>query len=192
MFKQDPQNANKGRDKGNELIRKSIQDCGIGRPILVDAENTIIAGNKTTAAADTIKTEEAVIVETDGSELVIVQREDLDIAKDGKARKLAVLDNRTAEVNLNWHSEQLRSIALGGDSSRIGFTSDELSSIETVSSGALTPAQGQCQRALRVTFGRYRFDISEEQLSEWAKVLEVEVASTGKTWQQIVAERLKL
>ena len=47
------------------------------------------------------------VIETDGSALVAVQRGDLDLKKDRKARELAIADNRVGELDLEWNPECL-------------------------------------------------------------------------------------
>jgi hypothetical protein len=44
----DDTNANDGTLRGQDLVCKSLQRFGTGRSILVDKNNRIIAGNKTT------------------------------------------------------------------------------------------------------------------------------------------------
>jgi hypothetical protein len=189
-LQQDPANANKGTDTGKDLLARSVGECGLGRPILADKNGIIIAGNKTTLAAGAIDVQ---FVETTGEELVVVQREDLDIETDGKARKLAILDNRTAQVNLSWDSSVLRGIANAGDQAHLGFTADELSAIDTISSAQLSPSENTNGRvALRFSFGRYRFDMTQEQMDEFSRQLEGECTETGRTWQEIIHERLGL
>ena len=43
----DPQNANKGTERGRGMIEDSLRRLGAGRSILVDKHNRVIAGNKT-------------------------------------------------------------------------------------------------------------------------------------------------
>ena len=50
------------------------------------------------------------VVETDGTSLVAVQRGDLDLVKDKKARELAIADNRVGELDLEWSPEVLASL----------------------------------------------------------------------------------
>ena len=53
-------------------------------------------------------------IETDGQELVVVRRSDLDLATDEKARRLAYLDNRASELGLEWDVEQMLADLEGG------------------------------------------------------------------------------
>ena len=104
----DDANANRGTQRGTGLLENSLRDLGAGRSILLDKNGKIIAGNKTTEGAASLGMENVLIVQTDGTQLVAVQRMDLDIDEvDGKARDLAFRDNRIAEVNLDWDLDVL-------------------------------------------------------------------------------------
>lgn len=50
----DDKNFNRGSEFGNSLIEKSIRKFGLGRSILIDKNNRIIAGNKTVENAGAI------------------------------------------------------------------------------------------------------------------------------------------
>ena len=57
---QDDRNLNKGTERGQQLIEKSLRQFGAGRSILVDKNNRIIAGNKTHANAEAAGIDDAV------------------------------------------------------------------------------------------------------------------------------------
>ena len=101
----DEKNANKGTKRGRELLKKSLEKYGAGRSVVVDRHNRVIAGNKTLEAAVASGMKSISVVETDGSSLVAVQRGDLDLKRDKKARELAIADNRVSELDLEWNPE---------------------------------------------------------------------------------------
>lgn len=113
----DGRNANKGTDRGRDMVRKSLKDLGAGRSIVVDKHGRIIAGNKTVDGAADIGIDDVIVVRTDGRQLVAVMREDLDLDDPaGKARQLAYADNRAGQVGLEWDAEVLADdIASGVD-----------------------------------------------------------------------------
>ena len=127
----DPHNANTGTERGGGLLERSLRETGAGRSILVDRGGHVICGGKTLeqwahlADAARIK-----VVQTDGQDLVVVQREDLDLTDpQGLARKLAYYDNRTSELNLFWDpAEVYRTIQEGVDLSAF-WTPDELETV---------------------------------------------------------------
>jgi hypothetical protein len=102
----DPCNANKGTERGAFQLEGSLQKYGAGRSILTDKNGVVIAGNKTLEQAADLGLDIEVI-KTTGDKLVIVQREDLDLADGTKARELAYADNRIAENDLDWSVEQI-------------------------------------------------------------------------------------
>jgi hypothetical protein len=107
----DANNYNKGTEFGSGLIAKSIQKNGLGRSLLLDKNGKVIAGNKTlegTVAAG-FNDEDIIVVKTDGTKLVVVQRTDLDLDT-RKGKEMALADNATGKANLSWDYE-----ALGAD-----------------------------------------------------------------------------
>jgi hypothetical protein len=111
-LKPDPKNANKGTARGHELVKESLAQYGAGRSIVVDRDGKIIAGNKTAANAQAAGlSDDVIVVQTDGTKLVVVQRTDLDLS-DPKARQLAIADNRTAEIGLEWDPAILSEFAV--------------------------------------------------------------------------------
>lgn len=97
----DNRNFNKGTEFGGHLIEKSLREFGIGRGIVVDKNNRIIAGNKTTENCADIGLDKVVIVETTGDTLVVTKRTDIDIDSP-KGREMALADNATAVANIEW------------------------------------------------------------------------------------------
>src|ERR1039458_8572307 len=102
----DNRNANKGTERGNALIQESLQQYGAGRSILLDKHGVIIAGNKTVENCGAIGMDDVIVVQSDGTKLVAVQRTDLDL-KDAKTRQLAIADNRAGQVSLDWDVDTL-------------------------------------------------------------------------------------
>ena len=108
----DDHNFNKGTEYGDHLMDESLRKFGLGRSILLDRNNRIIAGNKTTEKAGELGFEKVVIVETDGHTLVAVKRNDVDLDSQ-VGRELALADNATSKANLAWDEEQIKMCAEG-------------------------------------------------------------------------------
>lgn len=96
-IKFDKRNYRKHDKKNKSLIKKSLEKFGAGRSIVIDAEGEIIGGNGVYEQAQKLglKTK---IVESDGSELVVVKRTDLK-TDDDKRKALAVMDNSTSDTS---------------------------------------------------------------------------------------------
>lgn len=105
-LKFDDKNANRGTDRGRELLVESLTKLGAGRSIVCDKNGTVIGGNKTLESAQKLGLE-IEVVHTQGDKLVAVIRDDLDLKSDSKARELALADNRIAELGLSWDVEQI-------------------------------------------------------------------------------------
>ena len=103
----DPKNANQGTEYGASLLERSIRENGAGRSLLLGGDMQVIAGNKTLQAAIDSGFSEVVIVPSDGSRLVAVQRTDIEDSNEAKAVAMAIADNRIGELNLSWNLENL-------------------------------------------------------------------------------------
>lgn len=97
---------------------------------MVDKNGVILAGNRTAAAAESAGlSEEVVVIPSDGTKLIVVQRTDLDYS-DPKAKELAVADNRTAELGLEWDPEVMKELSSITDLDlKPYFSPDELNDI---------------------------------------------------------------
>ena len=94
-IKFDKRNYRKHSERNRKLIHNSLKDLGTGRSIVIDKDGEIIAGNGVYAEAQSLNIPTK-IVETDGSELIVVKRTDL-ATDDDKRKQLAVLDNSTSD-----------------------------------------------------------------------------------------------
>jgi hypothetical protein len=138
----DERNANKGTERGRAALLKSLREYGAGRAILADANGNIIAGNKTYTAARLLELG-IQVVHSDGQELVVVQRDDLDLETDPEARLLAFADNRVGELDLSWDAAiiaqeladglDLSEMFMGNEAARI--LANELDSDLVIDSG---------------------------------------------------------
>lgn len=97
-LRQDERNYRKHSEENKKRIKKSIDECGLGRSVVVDADGVLVAGN----GVQSVLPEDTPIriVETDGTELVVVKRTDLHEG-DERRKKLALADNATSD-NVEW------------------------------------------------------------------------------------------
>ena len=94
-IKFDSRNYRKHNTKNKQLIKKSLEECGAGRSIIIDGDDEIIAGNGVYEQEKKLKMPVR-IIETDGSEIVAIKRTDLKTT-DEKRKQLAVMDNSTSD-----------------------------------------------------------------------------------------------
>ena len=100
---QDENNYRKHSEINKARIRKSIDEAGLGRSVVVDADGVLVAGNGVQSVIDgdtPVK-----VVETDGTELVVVKRTDLHTG-DPRRKTLALADNATAD-DVEWDFEAI-------------------------------------------------------------------------------------
>jgi hypothetical protein len=97
-FTPDSRNANKGTEPGQQMIENSLRNVGAGRSIVLDKHGNIIAGDKTVENAGAIELEDVIVVQTDGTKLVAVQRMDLDLAKGERGKRIR------SKWRRSWHA----------------------------------------------------------------------------------------
>jgi site-specific DNA-methyltransferase (adenine-specific)/site-specific DNA-methyltransferase (cytosine-N4-specific) len=124
----DGKNANLGTPRGNQMIEDSLRQYGAGRSILLDKHGNIVAGNKTVENAAAIGMDDVIVVQSDGTKLVAVQRTDLDLA-DPHTRQLAIADNRSGQVSLDWDTDTLKGLVEDGVDLAPFWTADELATL---------------------------------------------------------------
>lgn len=105
----DNKNANKHTPYGRVVHEDSITKLGLGRGVVADKNLKLIGGNQTTEIAAEYELDDVIFVHTDGTQLVVTVRDDLDLddPADTRARELAYADNRASEVGLDWNVDQL-------------------------------------------------------------------------------------
>lgn len=131
----DDKNANAGTERGAFMLRQSVEQAGVGRGIVTDRNGKIVGGNKTHATVGELGLEDIVIVSTRGEQLIVNQREDLDLdaapgtPEHDKARILAIADNRTSEVSQAWVPSVLSDYSQAGVNLGDWFTPAEQSNL---------------------------------------------------------------
>lgn len=94
----DPRNYRIHTDQNKRIIKKSLQECGAGRSVLVDKDNVLIAGNGVYEQAQELGLKVR-IVESHGEELIVVKRTDLS-SDDEKRKLLALADNHASDTSM--------------------------------------------------------------------------------------------
>ena len=129
----DPQNCNRHDDLSLQAVQLSVARLGAGRSIVVDSSGTVVAGEATLRAAQQLGLPTRV-VETDGSELVVVRRSDLKPG-DPRRRALAIADNQTAKLSDFDETALVEQLRLLGDCQDLltatGFSDQDLIDLMT-------------------------------------------------------------
>lgn len=101
----DHRNYRKHGEENKRVIRKSLEELGAGRSIVIDNEGEIIAGNGVFEQAQELGIPVR-IIETDGAELIAVKRKDL-ATDDERRKRLALADNAASDTS-EWAQDLLR------------------------------------------------------------------------------------
>ena len=110
----DDRNANRHTERGEYMLRRSLERFGFLEPGVLDANNRIIGGNsRTEAAADVLSADDAIVIDIDGRRPVFVRRRDLDLTTP-EGREAAIVLNRTAQVGIEFDPLMLEDLALSG------------------------------------------------------------------------------
>ena len=130
----DDANLNRGTERGPGVIEESLQRLGCGRSILSDKNGKIIAGNNVLQKAAELGFD-IEVVHTNGTKLVVVIRDDLDLDSDDAARELSIADNRASELGLDWRSDLLTEIRMKRKNIKLKymFTDAELANLSSKS-----------------------------------------------------------
>ena len=110
-FIDDPVNPNQGTEHGERLLDVSLEETGVGRGVVIDQNNVLVAGNKARAAAYRAGFKKAVVVEHDGDTLVVSKRTDFNLNDpdpNNPARVYSYLDNQTALESISFDPEVLK------------------------------------------------------------------------------------
>jgi hypothetical protein len=133
-LKFDKRNYRRHSEKNQDLIKKSINEVGFGRSIVIDADNEIVCGNG--VVSQIAKSTPIKVVETNGSELVVVKRTDLK-TDDEKRKQLAVMDNSTSDssdFDLTLLQEDFDTEELEDWGINLDFNSEEESEVTEIGS----------------------------------------------------------
>lgn len=172
----DGANANRGTARGRKLLKNSLRKLGAGRSILLDKNNTALAGNKTLEAARAQGFKRVAIVESDGKTLIAVRRTDL-AAGDKKAQELAVNDNRVSEVDLSWDPEILQELEVDLEELWEPAELDKLLNADQEKAKIETIDMQEPASVLWILLGvpLDRFDLVQEHLAALENIAEISV-----------------
>jgi len=127
-FTPDPKNLNQGTERGNYALERSLRDYGFARPVVADKDGVILAGNHAYQKAGEIGLKNVRVIETDGTEIIVHKRTDLD-ASTARGRMVALADNRTTEINLSWDSQEFKSLLDDTEEIKNYFAETELNEL---------------------------------------------------------------
>mgnify|MGYP006318843619 FL=1 len=110
----DDKNNNKHTAYGMDLLEKSVNKVGIIESITVSNDDKIISGNARHEVIGKNFEKEALVIETDGTQPIIIKR--TDIESDTKQfYEASILANTTAKKNIDFDMEVIDSLAVEYD-----------------------------------------------------------------------------
>lgn len=110
----DNKNNNKHTAYGMDLLEKSVNKVGIIESITVSNDDKIISGNARHEIIGKNFTKEAIVIETDGTQPIIIKR--TDIESDTKQfYEASILANTTAKKNIDFDIEVIDALAVEYD-----------------------------------------------------------------------------
>jgi len=121
-LKPDLKNARRHGPRNIGMLVDALHQVGAARSIVIDEDNTILAGNGVMEAAAEAGITKLQIVEADGETVIAVRRRGLSIEQ---KLKLALYDNRTAEL-AEWDADTLQALQQQGADLSAYFREEEL------------------------------------------------------------------
>ena len=100
-------NPNIHTERGSQMVTDSIQAVGFADSMTVDRDGVVLSGNQRLDSLGEAQLGNPIVIQSDGTRPIIHQRTDLK-AGDERARMLAILANRSQELNLEWSPEMLK------------------------------------------------------------------------------------
>jgi hypothetical protein len=99
-IKLDKRNTNLHTDAGLQLLDKSIDKVGIIESYTISNDGVVISGNARHEKISAKITKEPIVIETDGTEAIIIKRTDIE-SNTKKFHEASILANTTAHKNFN-------------------------------------------------------------------------------------------
>lgn len=111
---QDDKNNNKHTAYGMDLLEKSVNKVGIIESITVSNDDKIISGNARHEIIGKNFTKEALVIETDGTQPIVIKRTDIE-SNTKEFYEASILANTTSKKNIDFDMEVIDSLAVEYD-----------------------------------------------------------------------------
>jgi len=110
----DDKNNNKHTAYGMDLLEKSVNKVGIIESITVSNDDKIISGNARHEVIGKNFEKEALVIETDGTQPIIIKRTDIE-SNTKQFYEASILANTTAKKNIDFDIEVIESLGVEYD-----------------------------------------------------------------------------
>lgn len=129
-FTPDPRNTRVHGERNREIIGASFKEFGAARSIVVDGKGIVRAGNGTLEAAKAAGLSQAIVIDADGDQLVVVRRKDW---TNTQAVGYGILDNRATDTSTNDDDALTSTLKAlqddGFDMDAVGYNAAELDAL---------------------------------------------------------------
>lgn len=105
----DDKNVNLGSERGQQLLEESLDTLKFGRPISVDKDKRVMAGNKTLQAAIALGYTKVRVIPSEGDTFIAHQRTDVTLDS-AQGRALAIADNIVSRDNFTIDYEMVKEL----------------------------------------------------------------------------------
>jgi len=110
----DDKNNNKHTAYGMDLLEKSVNKVGIIESITVSNDDKIISGNARHEVIGKNFEKEALVIETDGTQPIVIKRTDIE-SNTKEFYEASILANTTSKKNIDFDMEVIDSLAVEYD-----------------------------------------------------------------------------
>lgn len=157
----DAHNRRQHNPRNIGMLVDALHEVGAARSIVIDEADTVLAGNGVLEAAAEAGITNVQVVDADGATGIAVRRRDL---TEDQKRKLAIYDNRTAEL-AEWSVDQLRADVADGLTLEPFFTDAEADALLTLPDGnTWAAAAGALPIGERAGFQQVTFTLTDAQV----------------------------
>lgn len=178
----DPSNARLHGSRNREMIADSLDRFGAVRPIIIDGDNVVHAGNATYAEAEALGIPVEVI-ESDGSKLYAIRMTNL---TPEQFREYGLIDNQSALL-ATWNTDELRKRLESGDDLSQVWETQELAQLVADQAESFDPMaewegmpefEHEDERPAKQVIVSF---VSESDLERFARLVEQNVLMTTKS-----------
>lgn len=173
-FRPQRENANAHTLRGTRMLAEAMARSGYVTPMTAAADGEVIVGsNRLNVAADVFDGVEPIVVHSDGTRPIIHVRDDIPSADDERAVRIALEDNRIAEVGLAFDPDVIAAIAARRPEALLGLWDDgEIDAFHLGNLPSLDDLEaryGQLQE--EDTWPFIRLQVSPDVLGRWEELM---------------------
>ena len=177
----DDKNNNKHTAYGMDLLEKSVNKVGIIESITVSNDDKIISGNARHEVIGKHFEKEALVIETDGTQPIVIKRTDIE-SNTKEFYEASILANTTSKKNIDFDMEVIDSLAVEYDIDVVDLGVDIVDYGNTDYSDK--------NKEIDTDFNDQKYTFKLEYTEDEYIELKEKIQNSGKTPEQIFYEAL--